>query len=59
MPLAQVLKKANLVVSSSEGMRMIKQGAVKINSEKVDTNIVLQAGGDGLIIQVGKRRIAR
>ena len=38
---------------------MIKQGAVKINSEKVDTNIVLQAGGDGLIIQVGKRRIAK
>ena len=59
LPLAQVLKRSNLVASSSEGMRMIKQGAVKINSERVDDNIILESQSEGLIIQVGKRRIAK
>ena len=48
-----------LVNSSSEGLRMIKQGAVKIDGEKVeDLNIKIKSGTSH-IYQVGKRRFAK
>lgn len=54
-----VLKEASLVSSLSEGGRMIQQGAVKIDGERVeDVKLRLQAGMTG-VIQVGKRRVAR
>ena len=54
-----VLKQANLVASSSEGLRMIDQGAVKIGGIKViDKNYVLDTGVV-YVIQVGKRKFAR
>ena len=57
--IANLLKEASLVSSTSEGMRMIKQGAVKIGGEKVeDTGLVLSASAE-LVIQVGKRKWAR
>jgi tyrosyl-tRNA synthetase len=57
--IANLLKDASLVSSTSEGMRMIRQGAVKIDGEKVsDTALVIKAGAE-LVIQVGKRRWAR
>lgn len=59
LAIANVMKEAELVPSTSEGMRMIKQGAVKIDGEKIDNkDIKLAKGFDG-IIQVGKRRIAK
>ena len=59
MRIANLLKEAGLVNSTSEGMRMIKQGAVKIGGEKAeDTGLVLSDPGD-LVIQVGKRKWAR
>ncbi len=59
MRIANLLKDVNLVGSTSEGMRMIKQGAVKIGGEKVeDTGLILSDPGD-LVIQVGKRKWAR
>jgi tyrosyl-tRNA synthetase len=54
-----LLKEAKLVSSTSDAMRMIKQGAVKIDGEKVDdTKLVVKAGAEA-VFQVGKRRFAK
>ena len=56
--IANLLKDAGLVSSTSEAMRMIKQGAVKIDGERVeDAKLVIDQGS--AIYQVGKRRFAR
>jgi len=59
LAIAQLLREAGLVQSSSEGMRMIKQGAVKIDGEKVSDAGLEMASGTTHIYQVGKRRFAR
>jgi tyrosyl-tRNA synthetase len=57
--LPQVLKLAGLTSSTSESMRLIKQGAVKVDGEKIEhANITLEKG-KVIIIQVGKHRIAK
>ncbi len=59
MPLANVLREAGLVSSTSEGHRMVKQGAVKCDGERLeDSRAQMQAGVSG-IFQVGKRKFAR
>ena len=56
--IGNLLKDANLVDSTSEAFRMIKQGAVKIDGEKVtDKEIDLSSGTS--VYQVGKRKFAR
>nr|WP_297347070.1 tyrosine--tRNA ligase [uncultured Glaciecola sp.] len=57
--IGNLLKQADLVASTSDAMRMIKQGAVKVNGEKVsDTRLVLHEKGEN-VYQVGKRKFAR
>lgn len=57
--LGALLKLAGLVASSSEGIRMVEQGGVKIDGEKVsDKNHQLVRGSE-FVIQVGKRKFAR
>jgi tyrosyl-tRNA synthetase len=57
--IANLLKEAGLVSSTSDGMRMIKQGAVKIGGEKVaDIALVIESGAE-MVIQVGKRKWAK
>ncbi|WP_334020016.1 tyrosine--tRNA ligase [Alteromonas sp. S015] len=57
--IGNLLKEANLVGSTSDAMRMIKQGAVKINGDKVeDTRLVITEKGEN-VYQVGKRKFAR
>jgi tyrosyl-tRNA synthetase len=57
--IANVLKEAGLVASTSDAMRMIKQGAVKVDGEKVeDTKLRLETAGQA-VYQVGKRKFAR
>lgn len=59
LQIAALLKAAGLTQSNGEGMRLIKQGAVKVDEEKVeDASAVVTAGGTHLI-RVGKRRIAK
>ena len=59
MPLVQVLKQAGLTSSTSESIRMIEQGGVRIDGEKVaDRTVVLPRGGV-FVLQVGKRKFAR
>lgn len=60
MPIANLLKEAALVESTSEAIRMIKQGAVKLNGdEKVDDPKLEIAKGTTQIYQVGKRKFAK
>ncbi|HRF74008.1 MAG TPA: tyrosine--tRNA ligase [Accumulibacter sp.] len=57
--LAQVLKQSGLTASTSEALRMIDQGAVRIDSVRVDDrHLVLPAKGS-FVLQVGKRKFAR
>ncbi|KJG01568.1 tyrosine--tRNA ligase [Photobacterium angustum] len=58
LPIANLLKEAALVNSTSDAMRMIRQGAVKQDGEKIeDTKLVPTAGN--YVFQVGKRKFAR
>lgn len=57
--LAQLLRQAQLVPSNSEGMRMIQQGAVRIDGERVEDRKLEIAAGTTHVYQVGKRRFAR
>jgi tyrosyl-tRNA synthetase len=59
LAIANVLKDAGLTVSTSEAFRMIKQGAVKIDGDKVvDRKLVISQNVE-YIIQVGKRKFAK
>ena len=57
--IANLLKEACLVASTSEALRMIKQGAVKIEGKKVVDKKLTIAMGDTAIYQVGKRKFAK
>jgi tyrosyl-tRNA synthetase len=57
--IAQLLKMAGLVESTSEAMRTIQQGGVKLDSEKVnDKNLQINKGVT-VVAQVGKRKFAK
>ncbi|WDE12441.1 tyrosine--tRNA ligase [Thalassomonas haliotis] len=59
LAIANLLKEASLVSSTSEAMRMIKQGAVKIDGEKVSDNKLTISAGSEAVYQVGKRKFAK
>ncbi len=59
VPIASLIKLAGLAESSSEALRLIAQGAVRLDGERVaDKGLVIPRGTSPLI-QVGKRRVAR
>ncbi|HQZ01091.1 MAG TPA: tyrosine--tRNA ligase [Thauera sp.] len=58
MVLFQVLKQAGLTGSTSEAMRMIEQGAVRLNGERADDKGLLLCAGGKVVLQVGKRKFA-
>jgi tyrosyl-tRNA synthetase len=55
----KVLKEAGLVPSANEAARMIEQGGVRVNGERVSDRALQFKRGDVLVIQVGKRKFAR
>jgi tyrosyl-tRNA synthetase len=57
--IANLLKEAGLAASTSEAMRMIKQGAAKIEGEKITDNKLRVATGTTAVYQVGKRKFAK
>ena len=59
LPIANLLKQANLTTSTTQAMGMIKQGAVKIDGEKISDSKLGIASGTTAIYQVGKRKFAR
>ena len=58
-PISQVLKQAGLVPSTSEAMRAIDGGGVRIDGEKVSDKGLLLKAGTTVVLQVGKRKFAR
>jgi tyrosyl-tRNA synthetase len=57
--IAQVLKASGLTQSTSDALRMIEGGGVRLNGEKVsDRNLILPIG-ESVVLQVGKRKFAR
>ncbi|HJV07823.1 MAG TPA: tyrosine--tRNA ligase [Chromobacteriaceae bacterium] len=59
MAIGSVLKEAGLVASTSEAFRMIQQGGVKADGEKVEDKALTLAKGSSVVLQVGKRKFAR
>ena len=59
LPIGNLLKDAGLAASTSEAMRMIKQGAVKIDGERVEDRGLQITAGSTHVYQVGKRKFAR
>ncbi len=55
----QLLKQAGLVEGTSEAMRMIQQGAVKLDGERVSDKAAVVQAGRVVVAQVGKRKFAR
>lgn len=58
LALTQVLKQAGLTASTSESMRMIDQGAVRLNGERVEDKSLVLRSGSAVVLQVGKRKFA-
>jgi tyrosyl-tRNA synthetase len=59
MLLTQVLKQAGLTASTSEALRMIEQGGVKLDGERVSDKGITLPPGTTAVLQVGKRKAAR
>jgi len=59
MRLIDIMVSNKLVSSNGEAKRMIKQGAVKINDEKMDDGFMLIDPGSENILKVGKRRFLK
>ncbi len=57
--IAHLLKAAGLVSSTSEAFRMIKQGAVRIDGERVEDRSLQIDAGSNCVYQVGKRKFSR
>ncbi|HJQ62055.1 MAG TPA: tyrosine--tRNA ligase [Burkholderiales bacterium] len=59
VPIAQVLKHAKLTTSTSEALRLLDQGGVKLDGEKVTDKALKLPKGRIAVLQVGKRKFAR
>jgi tyrosyl-tRNA synthetase len=59
LPIAQVLRDAGLTPSTSDALRMIQQGAVRIDGQRIDDRALVIKSASSHVIQVGKRRFAR
>nr|MBA3585614.1 tyrosine--tRNA ligase [Gemmatimonadota bacterium] len=57
--LTWVLREAGLVASAAEGRRMVGQGGVSVDQERIEDPALRLAAGRTAVIQVGKRRFAR
>ncbi|PRC91567.1 tyrosine--tRNA ligase [Solimicrobium silvestre] len=56
--IGQLLKQSNLCATSSEGLRMVEQGGVRINGEVISDKNLQVAKGE-FVLQVGKRKFAK
>ncbi|HZZ93960.1 MAG TPA: tyrosine--tRNA ligase [Usitatibacter sp.] len=59
VPIVQVLKSAGVCPSTSEAYRMIEQGGVRVNGEKVSDKALKLCAGETYVLQVGKRKFAK
>ena len=59
LPLASLLKAAGLVASTSEAHRLVRQGAVRVDGQRVADSRRVLPPGFSAVIQIGKRKFAR
>ena len=59
LSIAAVLKQAGLTASTSDALRMLAQGGVKMDGEKISDKSLKLARGASVVLQVGKRKFAR
>ncbi len=59
MPIAQLAKRAGIVESTSEALRLIAQRGLKINGDVVADKALVVASGATVVVQAGKRKFAR
>ena len=59
LSIAAVLKQAGLTASTSDALRMLAQGGVKMDGEKISDKSLRLARGASVVLQVGKRKFAR
>jgi tyrosyl-tRNA synthetase len=59
LPLTQLLKQLNLVPSTTEANRLIEQGGVKVDGDRVSDRALKLAKGRTYVVQVGRRKFAR
>jgi len=59
LSISQLLKQMNLVSSTTEANRLIEQGGVKVNGDRVSDRGLKLVKGETYVVQVGKRKFAR
>jgi tyrosyl-tRNA synthetase len=59
LPVAQMLKQAGLTASTTEAMRMIEQGGVRLDGARITDRALKIPAGETVVAQVGKRKFAR
>jgi tyrosyl-tRNA synthetase len=59
LALVQVLKQAGLTASTSEALRMIEQGGVRLDGARMSDKALRVARGSTVVVQIGKRKFAR
>ncbi len=59
LPIAAVLKQAGLTPSTSDALRMLAQGGVRMDGEKISDKSLKLERGTNVVLQVGKRKFAR
>ena len=59
LPIGQILKQAGLAPSTSEALRLVEQGGVKLDGERVNDKNLKIPKGKTVVAQVGKRKFAR
>ena len=59
LSIVQILKQSNLAPSATEASRLIEQGGVKVDGDRVAERSLQLAKGKAYVIQVGKRKVAR
>ena len=59
LPISQALKQAGLTASTSDALRMIDQGGVKLDGERLSDKALKLRSGETVVAQVGKRKFSR
>ncbi|HTP60649.1 MAG TPA: S4 domain-containing protein, partial [Burkholderiales bacterium] len=59
LSIAQILRQASLAPSATEANRLIEQGGVKVDGDRVSDRSLTLEKGRAYVIQVGKRKVAR
>jgi tyrosyl-tRNA synthetase len=59
LPVAQMLKQAGLTASTTEAVRMIEQGGVRLDGARLEDRALRIVRGQTVVAQVGKRKVAR